>query len=256
MLSRLDWVLWYRSSKYLDNCSSSALRSLWLLSIAFRALSLDRNTSARVNNDWNCWMPCGAYIPQAIIFCNILLLFAKRNRLPTLLCKCLSIAPRNCFFDSAKMAFRSLQGFVVLFWVCLATTGVHASTNNGILETTSTSPAIDVSADSSAIKSLEIRATPTTPTSAGSTVLCGPQNGNLHCAPGLCCSGYGNCGIGDLYCQAENGCNAAFGQCGSFTSVFTPGPTGSTTLCGPANNNTICATGDCCSPAGFCGKGQ
>lgn len=104
------------------------------------------------------------------------------------------------------------------------------------------------------LNEIETRATPTTPNPAGSTVLCGPQNANVICAPGLCCSSYGNCGVGDLYCSS--GCQSKFGQCGSITSSsMKPGPTGSTTTCGPNNQNAICADGYSCSSKGFCGKG-
>ena len=108
--------------------------------------------------------------------------------------------------------------------------------------------------DEEAGAKIEIRATPTTPTPAISTVLCGPQNDNTVCAPGLCCSSYGNCGVGDLYCAS--GCQTRFGQCGTIiSSSMKPGPTGSTTTCGFNNQNAVCANGYCCSNKGFCGRG-
>ncbi|KAL7267765.1 hypothetical protein RUND412_009632 [Rhizina undulata] len=88
----------------------------------------------------------------------------------------------------------------------------------------------------------DVAAAPTT-----DDFLCGATNDNLICSGVQCCSQYGYCGNTTDYCGT--GCQSAFGSCtgGASTSADDDG------LCGPQNNNQTCATGYCCSPAGYCG---
>ncbi|KAF2157447.1 carbohydrate-binding module family 18 protein [Myriangium duriaei CBS 260.36] len=130
-----------------------------------------------------------------------------------------------------------------------------------------------------------------TPGSGSPDGSCGHYNG-FTCVgafSGTCCSAYGFCGTGDLYCGA--GCQPGYGSCGgsdsgtSTTSVFvstnltatpintvstsqisvvttstpttTPGSLTPDGSCGGSNGYTCIGafSGSCCSPFGFCGSG-
>lgn len=85
------------------------------------------------------------------------------------------------------------------------------------------------------------------------------------CAPGLCCSQYGYCGIGPEYCKSpatlpmgRDMLTAIYEQGGHVTATALPdippmvtsGPQGS---CRSAGD---CPAGMCCSKYGYCGSGS
>jgi len=43
---------------------------------------------------------------------------------------------------------------------------------------------------------------------------CGTNFQNQQCGPNLCCSFYGYCGTGEVFCTAIAGCQTGFGYCG------------------------------------------
>jgi hypothetical protein len=100
--------------------------------------------------------------------------------------------------------------------------------------------------------------TPPGPTNLSPDNSCGGTNG-YNCPTGLCCSEYGWCGAGEVYCSV--GCQNAFGVCSEVTVTSTvqtpPGPTNLSpdNSCGGATGY-VCGTGLCCSEYGWCGSGD
>jgi len=75
---------------------------------------------------------------------------------------------------------------------------------------------------------------------------CGKDYGK--CASGECCSKYGWCGKTDDHCSASKGCQSEFGKCtkDNEDNVNNEGK------CGKGYGK--CASGECCSKYGWCGK--
>ncbi|KAL9944436.1 hypothetical protein ACHAQF_008412 [Verticillium nonalfalfae] len=85
------------------------------------------------------------------------------------------------------------------------------------------------------------------PGSVSTDGTCGGTNGWI-CPKGNCCSRFGFCGATADHCAP--GCQPAFGICPNPTPGGNASPDGT---CG-GSNKFICASGTCCSKAGFCGN--
>jgi len=79
---------------------------------------------------------------------------------------------------------------------------------------------------------------------------CGVDNGNMDCPSGQCCSKYGWCGIGDVYCGV--GCQEEYGTCEK-TKFYKPHLISTDRRCGVYHGDTDCPSGQCCSSYGWCG---
>ncbi|KAK4207710.1 hypothetical protein QBC37DRAFT_392561 [Rhypophila decipiens] len=99
------------------------------------------------------------------------------------------------------------------------------------------------------------------------------------CPGNLCCSDFGWCGTGDLYCKhnpdpcpdppkpnpdgtcddkhpcAKGFCCSQWGYCGQEPLYCNPHPTPNPNPDGTCDGNHLCAAGYCCSPWGYCGQG-
>ncbi|KAK9464044.1 uncharacterized protein V1516DRAFT_95950 [Lipomyces oligophaga] len=79
---------------------------------------------------------------------------------------------------------------------------------------------------------------------------CGGENG-WTCPDAQCCSASGWCGTSTDYC--DTGCQALYGVCNNSTTTAPTGLTADDGSCGASNFGFVCADGQCCSEAGWCG---